>query len=99
MTNAWDEMKAAKEDAYFEKLNKESLIRLNARDGEKTRLSPITGEPMEHVTIHGIVVDRCPKSGYIGLDAGELEEMIKVAKSEEHSKSWLDKFLTTVKGK
>ena len=35
---------------------------------------------MEQVVIHGVVVDRCPVSGGIWLDAGELEQLMTVHK-------------------
>jgi hypothetical protein len=95
MTNSWDEMKRAKEEEYFNKLNQDALTRLQNRSSESPRLSPITGKPMEHVTIHGVVVDRCPTSGYIGLDAGELEQIITATQGEH--KGWIDTFLKGLK--
>lgn len=88
MSNAWDDMKRAKENEYFERKNQEALTRLHAKKAEKPRLSPITGEPMEQVAIHGVVVDRCAKSGGIWLDAGELEELILRTKEDEHAQNW-----------
>ncbi|RIL06267.1 MAG: hypothetical protein DCC75_10985 [Proteobacteria bacterium] len=58
------------------------MARLKARKGSEKRLSPITGEPMEQLTLMGVVIDRCPSSGGVWLDAGELEEIIKSAKSQ-----------------
>lgn len=89
MTDSWDERKRALEDQYFEKENKAALDRLKARTNQKKRLSPITGEPMEELTVMGVVIDRCPKSGGIWLDAGELEEIIKSSKKKA---DWLSEF-------
>ena len=76
MSNAWDDMKRAKEDSYFAKKDQEALARLATKQ-EKPRLSPITGEPMEHVVLLGVVVDRCPTSGGVWLDKGELDTIQK----------------------
>ncbi|MCC6220794.1 MAG: zf-TFIIB domain-containing protein [Deltaproteobacteria bacterium] len=102
MTNAWDDMKRAKEDSYFEKKNKEALNRLSNKQ-QQSRLSPITGKPMEQVVIHGVVIDRCQDTGGIWLDAGELEQLVEASKNEktEASKgeSLLASFLKTLSGK
>lgn len=100
MSNAWDEMRKAKEDSYFERKNQEALSRLKKKsEEEKPRLSPITGEPMEQVVMDGVVIDRCPKSGGIWLDAGELEELIEAAMSKDEEKvNWVSSFFKTLSG-
>ncbi len=90
MADSWNEMKRAKEEAYFEQQNKEAMARLKAREGQKARLSPITGQPMEQITVHGVVVDRCPTSGYIGLDAGELEQIVKASGGGAEKEGWIN---------
>ncbi len=87
MKNSWDEMRKAKEDDYFTRKNNEALERLSKKKQDKPRLSPITGEPMEQVVLNGVVVDRCPTSQGIWLDAGELEQLIDASKSEEEGKT------------
>jgi hypothetical protein len=72
-TDSWDDMRKAKEDQYFEKANKDAVARLGVKRQLK---SPITGEAMISETIQGVVVDRCPTSGGIWLDKGELEHII-----------------------
>ncbi len=105
MNDSWDERRRAKEEEYFNKKNAEALTRLKERkDAAKQRLSPITGEPMEELTIMGVVVDRCPTSKGIWLDAGELEEILNVAtgvKSEDELKesNYFAQFLATLTGK
>lgn len=92
MNDSWDEMRRAKEDMYFAEENKRALERLKERgDQNKKRLSPITGEPMEQVNYQGVIIDRCPTSGGIWLDKGELEELIKGAEKQgkEGSKGYL----------
>jgi hypothetical protein len=69
-----------------------------ARKDEKARLSPITGEPLEAVTVMGVAVDRCPKPGGIWLDAGELELIIKAA-TEAKDKGWAESVLGKLIGK
>lgn len=97
MSDSFDARRKAAEESYFQKQNQEALARLKAKqESSKARLSPISGEPMEQVTLHGIVVDRCVQSGGIFLDAGELEEIIKASKSE-HSTGWLEGFLAKLK--
>ena len=99
MTDNFEARRKAAEESYFQKQEQEALLRLKAKQEQakaQARLSPITGKPMEHVSIQGIVVDRCVDSGGIFLDAGELEEIIKAAKAE-HSSSWLDSFIAKIK--
>ncbi len=100
MTNSWDEMRRAKEDSYFEKKNREALERLSSKKTEKPRLSPITGEAMEQIVVHGVVIDRCPTSGGVWLDAGELEQLMNVQKetSEGESNNLLTSFLKGLTG-
>ena len=79
MSNAWDDMKKAKEDSYFAKKNTEALQRLATKQQTSPRRSPITGEPMEQIVVHGVVIDRCPTSGGIWLEVGELEQLIEAS--------------------
>lgn len=96
-TDSFDARRKAAEESYFLKQEQEALLRLKAKSSEaKPRLSPVTGKPMEQITIQGIVADRCVDSGGIFLDAGELEQILK-ASQEEHSSSWLDSFLKKLK--
>jgi Zn-finger nucleic acid-binding protein len=99
MTNSWDDMKRAKEGDYFERKNKEALNRLQTKLKEsQPRLSPASGEPMEQVVLHGVVVDRCKDSGGIWLDPGELEHMLEVMKSEEtDTEGWIHAFMKGVR--
>jgi hypothetical protein len=99
MSNAWDDMKTAKENEYFERKNREALSRLADKKTEAVRKSPVTGEPMEQVVMNGVVVDRCPSSGGIWLDAGELEQLIEQGQSA--GGGWLDGFAKSlgIKGK
>jgi hypothetical protein len=100
MSNSWDEMRKAKEDSFFEEKNKEALNRLAQKQEEKVRPSPITGEPMEQIIVHGVVVDRCPTTGGIWLDAGELEQIVGDMKAKEASEAgWLSTFFTELKSK
>ena len=95
MSNAWDDMRKAKEGSYFEQKNREALERLAQKKDEKPRLSPITGEPMEQVALHGVIVDRCKTSGGLWLDAGELEHMLESMKNEhtEGDNGWITSFV------
>jgi len=92
--------KTSKEEEYFQKKNMEAIERLKLREDEKPRLSPITGEEMEHLTIMGVVVDRCPTSEGIWLDAGELEEIIMMVREEDEAQSekLFEKFFDSVFG-
>lgn len=84
MSKSWDDMRKAKEESYFDKKNREALERLAKKQEEgKPRLSPITGEEMKQEVLNGVVIDRCSTSGGIWLDAGELEELIEAALSED----------------
>ena len=100
MTDAWDDMRRAKEESYFDKKNREAIERLAKGKADKPRLSPITGEPMEKVVVHGIVVDRCPTSGGIWLDAGEVEHLLDAshAGKSEGRHDLLGEFFSGLKG-
>lgn len=42
-------------------------------------ISPIDGKtPMQQLNYRGIEIDRCPVSGGVWLDAGELEKLLNV---------------------
>ena len=101
MANSWDDMKRAKEESYFDRKNREALERLaQSASADKPRPSPITGEPMERIVISGVVVDRCPTSGGIWLDAGELEQIVELKGGEtsaQEGQSMLDKFFAGLK--
>ena len=97
MTDSFEARRKAAEEAYFQQQEQLALARLKAKQEEgKPRLSPISGKPMEQITIQGIVVDRCVDSGGIFLDAGELEEIVKASKAQETS-NWFDSFLAKIK--
>lgn len=49
MTNAWDDMKKAKEDQYFEKQNVEAIHRL--KEGHEELPAPRTSKPMTEVKL------------------------------------------------
>ena len=93
MSNEFDKLSKAQEGSYFAKKNEEALKRLKEKQGEeKERLSPVTGEPLVSEVLHGVVIDRCPKSGGIWLDAGELEELVQeMAELEKKGESGLIK--------
>jgi Zn-finger nucleic acid-binding protein len=83
MSNIWDEKRKASEEAFFKKENEAALKRLSERPKESPRLSPVTGEPMIEMMYMGVVIDKCPKSGGIWLDDGELEHIINALKKKE----------------
>ena len=85
MNDSWDERRRAQEEGYFENLNKQAMARLALKRTQPARLSPITGKPLEQITIMGTVVDRCVDSGGIWLDNGELEQIISAAKDSKAS--------------
>lgn len=88
--------KALEED-YFQAREREALERLKQRQEEKERLSPVTGKPMVQKTLYGVVVDQCVDSKGIWLDAGELEQILKVA--ADQSAGGLSKFFSAVLGR
>lgn len=91
MSDSWKEREKALEDQYFDKLNKAALSRLQNKEA---RRSPITGDPMEQITVLGVNVDRCKTSGGIWLDAGELEEILNKSKEKDNpaGNSWVQSF-------
>lgn len=99
MNDTWNDMRRAKEEGYFEKKNREAVERLKQKQAaEKPRLSPVSGEPMVQEVLHGVVIDKCPTSGGIWLDAGELEELFEHIKKEEDSDEAHSSFLSTFFG-
>ncbi len=85
MSDTWDERRRAQEESYFENLNKAALSRLALKRTQPARLSPVTGKPMEQITVMGVVVDRCVDSGGVWLDRGELDEILSAAKGRKES--------------
>jgi hypothetical protein len=101
MTNSWDEMRKAKEESYFDRKNREALERMSKQHvADTARISPVSGKPMERVVIHGVVVDRCPVSGGIWLDSGELEQILEQsgASHEKGHTNWLAEFIKGLGG-
>ena len=94
MTNAWDDMKKAKEDQYFMKKDKELLDKkhheLEMEEFKKhfKNHCPKCGEKLEEIPFHGVNIDKCPSCKGIWLDDGELDALA----NEEKAKSWFDKF-------
>jgi len=43
-----------------------------ADDADQVIRNPLNGEPMVKIRIGGVTIDRCPKTGAIWLDRGEL---------------------------
>ena len=97
--DAWNKRKEAQEEEYFRKQNQQALNRLQEREEDKPRLSPISGEPMEQLTYMGVVIDRCKTSGGIWLDAGELEQIIKAVNDDGTSdqEGWVESFFSFLK--
>lgn len=101
MNDSWDERRRAQEDQYFEKANKDALLRLKEKSGEgepRVRLSPVTGKPMEQMTIMGVAIDRCRESGGVWLDSGELEEIISRSTGSNDAKTWFSSFTKFLRG-
>ena len=94
MSNAWDDMKKAKEDQYFMNKDKEILDKkhheLELEEFVKSFKNhcPKCGEKLEEISFHGVNIDKCPSCKGIWLDEGELDAL----KNEENAKSWFDKF-------
>lgn len=94
-SDSWSDMRKAKENQFFEQQEKEALARLGSRTGG-VRKSPIDGQPMEQITIMGVVVDRCKNTGGIWLDNGELEQLLKASQknsANEAGTSWISSFI------
>ena len=99
--NSWDERRRAQEEEFFKKQNEAALKRIQEREEDKPRISPVSGEPMEQITYMGVVIDRCPSSGGIWLDSGELEQIIDAVHKQEgdDKDGFLDTLLDFVKKK
>ncbi|WKZ56484.1 MAG: zf-TFIIB domain-containing protein [Bdellovibrionota bacterium] len=93
MNDSWEDRRRAQEEQYFESQNKAALARLQQRKTTATRACPVEGQPLEQLTMMGVVIDRCPKCGGVWLDGGELEQIITSSKQSEH---WSEKFFGTL---
>jgi hypothetical protein len=91
MSDALKKRGTALEEDYFQRKEREAIERLAKQQPEAPRLSPVSGKPMEQKVLHGVVIDQCPVTGGVWLDAGELEQLVEVMKQSE--KTWLDTFL------
>lgn len=106
MSDSWGDRRRVLEDEFIERQNKEALEKL-AHHGQPSLLSPITGQPMVRAEVLGIAVDRCPESGGVWLDKGELEELLNRARHETGSDetgtgglgAWLQELWGVVTGK
>ncbi len=97
MSSTMDDVKKSKELEYIEKRNQEKLAKL-AAGVDPVRRSPVTGEPMKQESILGVVVDRCPSSGGVWLDGGELEQLLERAKTSDGTdlKNWVSEFFASL---
>ncbi len=102
MNDAWDDRRRVLEDEYIERQNQAALEKL-AHAGEGTQpKSPITGKAMVREDVLGITIDRCPDSGGVWLDKGELGQLLNRARQQESGgplSSWLHELWSTVTGK
>src|SRR5262245_19638755 len=90
MTDSWDEMRKAKEEQYFEKLNQETIHRLKNRPHATKRHCPIDSDVLEHQTHLGVIIDRCPKCGGVWVDNTEFQHLINAAELHHGSaRNWL----------
>jgi phage FluMu protein Com len=93
MSNAWDDMKKAKEDQYFMQKDKKILDKKH-EDLEKEEFEahfknrcPKCGDNLKEENFHGVNIDRCTSCNGIWLDDGELEQL----QDSEKAISWFDK--------
>jgi hypothetical protein len=94
MADSWKDRERVKEEEYFQQQNKQALLKLKG-GAAKPRLSPITGEPMDQVNVAGVIIDHCRKSGYVGLDSGDLKKILKEART--HDEGWFTEFFETLR--
>jgi hypothetical protein len=72
MTNAWDEMKKANEEQYFERQNQEALRKLH--DSQSALLSPRTQKPMEQIKVGNGKAYVCPASHGLYIESSTVAE-------------------------
>ncbi len=90
MSDAWDDMRRAKEEEYFGKENKAALDRISARKADKPRLCPVNGASLKQEVTMGIVIDKCPDCGGVWLDNGELEQLLTAGSAGEPGRlAWI----------
>ncbi len=96
MSDSWDERRKAQEEQFFEKENERAIKKLQAeKDSHKPRLSPASGKAMTHTSIAGVTVYRCPDSGGIWLESGQLEAIVNNTRESDDS-NWLANFFNTL---
>ncbi|MEM1184132.1 MAG: zf-TFIIB domain-containing protein [Planctomycetota bacterium] len=54
---------------------KVEIQRVDATDDDPVVINPINGEPMDKLQIGDVKIDRCPTTGAIWLDRGELAQL------------------------
>lgn len=52
-------------------------------DDDPLVINPLNGVPMEKLEIGGILIDRCPETGAIWLDRGELARLGSLGKEDK----------------
>jgi hypothetical protein len=86
MSDSWDTRRKALEEDYFQRREQEALKRLSERQAQSVRLSPISQKPMVQKNVLGVIIDQCEQSGGVWLDAGELRQIVELAKEAEPSR-------------
>ena len=100
MGDAWKDRKKAKEEEYFEQQQKQLFARLKQKKERAPLNSPVCGKPMSVEEHLGVSIERCPESGGVWLDKGELEKLLQQAPEEERSnQSVFSRFFFGLTGK
>lgn len=63
-------------------------------DDEPVVINPLNGKPMEKIEIGGVLIDRCPETGAIWLDRGELARLSSLGKDDRALLLEIDKPLS-----
>ena len=95
MSDAWEDKRKAAEESYFAKKEAEALKNIKAHGATEERKSPISGAPMQLISVRGTPAFRCAASGGVWFDAGKLEQLLEgISKETESSESgWLSGLL------
>lgn len=96
MSDAWEDKRKAAEESYFAKKDAEALKGIKAHGASDARKSPISGEPMQPITVRGVQAFRCPSSGGVWFEKGCLEQMLQsISEATGSSESgWLGGLLS-----
>jgi len=92
MSDAWKDRARVKEEEYFARMEREALERLQSREKQPKRKSPIDGSEMEQLSIAGLVLDRDSVGG-VYFDKAEVQRLHDELENATDGVAWVKELL------